>query len=118
MKLYKKVVDQNTSLAERIRTLFLEQGIAITSILTAFSMTISTIVLAITGVFGGGSGGREGAGGSPPKDEGWLDKLANALKGLAGKAFEIVKAIVVNILGAILSFLKRPLDLLLNIHGP
>ena len=60
MKLYKKVVDQNTPLAERIRTLFLEQGIAITSILTAFSMTISTIVLAITGFFGGGSGGREG----------------------------------------------------------
>ena len=48
-----------------------------------------------------------GAGGSPPKDEGWLDRLANALKGLAGKAFEIVKAIVVNILDAILSFLKK-----------
>ena len=103
----KKVVDENTSLAERIRTLFLEQGIAITSILTAFSMTISTIALAITGVFGGGSGGGRGAGGSPPKDEGWLDRLANALKRLAGKAFEIVKAIVVNILGAILSFLKK-----------
>ena len=48
-----KVLDQNTSLAERIRTLFREQGITIFSILTALSMTISTIVLAITGVFRG-----------------------------------------------------------------
>ena len=48
-----KVLDQNTSLAERIRSLFREQGITIFSILTALSMTISTIVLAITGVFRG-----------------------------------------------------------------
>ena len=52
-----KVLDENTSLAERIRTLFCEQGITILSILTAFSMSISTIVLAITGVFGGVAGG-------------------------------------------------------------
>ena len=75
-----KVLDQNTSLAERIRTLFCEQGITIFSILTAFSMTISVIVLATTGVFGGG----RGTGGSPPKDEAvlkkWLDRLANVLK--------------------------------------
>ena len=48
-----KVLDQNTSLAERIRTLFYQQGITIFSILTALSMTTSTIALAITGVFGG-----------------------------------------------------------------
>ena len=65
-----KVLDQNTSLAERIRTLFREQGITIFSILTALSITISTIVLAITGVFGGDAG----IGGSPPKDEGILKK--------------------------------------------
>ena len=59
-----KVLDQNTSLAERICILFKEQGISIFSILTALSMTISTIVLAITGVFGGG----RGTGGSPQKD--------------------------------------------------
>ena len=50
-----KVLDEDTSLAERIRTLFHEQGITTSSILTAFSMTISTIILAITGVFGGRS---------------------------------------------------------------
>ena len=42
--------DKNTSLAERIRTLFREQGITITSVLNALSTTVSTIVLAITGV--------------------------------------------------------------------
>ena len=46
-----KALDQNKSLAERIRTLFREQGVTIFSILTALSMTISTIVLVITGVF-------------------------------------------------------------------
>ena len=49
-----KVLDRNTSLVERIRTLFCEQGITIFSILTALSMTISIIVFAIIGIFGVG----------------------------------------------------------------
>ena len=81
-------------------------------------MTISVIVLAITGVFGGAGGG---TGGSLPKDEGILkkrlDRLADALKRLAGKAVEALPAIVVSAVGAILSFLGKLLDLLLNIHG-
>ena len=88
------VLDQNTSFAERIRTLIKQQSATTFSILTALSMTISTIVLAITGVFGGS--GR--AVGSTPKDEGvlkkWLDRLADALKRLAGKAAEALPAIV------------------------
>ena len=88
------VLDQNTSFAERIRTLIKQQSTTTFSILTALSMTISTIVLAITGVFGGS--GR--AVGSTPKDEGvlkkWLDRLADALKRLAGKAAEALPAIV------------------------
>ena len=72
-------------------------------------MTISTIVLAITGVFGGG-GGAEGST-SPPKDEGvlkkWLNRLADALKRLAGKAVEALPAIVGSVAGAILSFLGK-----------
>ena len=103
-----KVLDQNPSLAERIRTLFREQGITIFSILTAFSMTISTIVLVIKGVFGGVG---RGTGGSTPKDEGalkkWLDRLANALKRLAGKAIEVLPAIVGSVVGTILSFLGK-----------
>ena len=66
-------------------------------------MTISTIVLAIIGAFGGGGEAR----GSPPKDEGWLGRLSNALKRLAGKAVEALPAIVGSVVGAILSFLGK-----------
>ena len=104
-----KVLDKDTSLAERIRTLFREQGITIISILTALSVIISTIVLSITGVFGGGGGG--GGSASPPKDEGalkkWLNRLADALKRLAGKAVEALPAIVGSVVGAILSILGK-----------
>ena len=100
-----KVLDKNTSLAGRIRTLFREQGIIIFSILTAYSMNISKIVLAITGVFGGTGG----TGGSPPKDEGvlkkWLDRLA--LKRLSGKAVEALPAVMGSVGGAILSSLGK-----------
>ena len=66
-------------------------------------MTISTIVLAVTGAFGG-------TGGSP-KDKGtlkkWLDRLAEALKRLAGKAAEALPAFIGSVVGAILSFLGQ-----------
>ena len=94
------------TLAERTHTLFCEQGITIFSILTALSMTISTIVLAITVVFGGGGG----VGGSPSKDEGVfekIDRLADTLKRLTGKAVEALPAIVGSVVGAILSFLGK-----------
>ena len=71
-------------------------------------MTISTIVLAITGVFVGGS---EGAEGYPSKDKGtlkkWLGRLAEAFKRLAGNAVETLPAIVGSVVGAILSFLGK-----------
>ena len=102
-----KVLDKDASLAERIRTLFKEQGITIFSILTALPMTISTITLAITGV----SGGSGGEGGSSSKDKGTLkkrlDRLADALKRLARKVVEALSAIVGSVVGAILSFLGK-----------
>ena len=95
-----KVLDKDASLAERIGTLFKEQGTTIISILTALSMTIATIVLAIEGVFGGGS---RGARRSPPKGRGtlkkWLERLAEALKRLAGKAAEALPGIIVSVVG-------------------
>ena len=69
-------------------------------------MTVLTIVIAITGVFGGGGG--IGGSDSPSKDKGvlkkWLDMLADALQRLAGKAVEELPAVVGSVVGAILSF--------------
>ena len=76
-------------------------------------MTISTIVLAITGAFGGSGG----VGGSPPKDEKWLCRLADALKRLAGKTVEALPAIVGSVFGAILSFLGKAIGLVAEHHG-
>ena len=73
-------------------------------------MTISTIALAITGVFGGGAG----TGGSQPKDEAvlkkWLGRLSDALRRLAAKAIEVLPAIVRSVVGAILSFLGKAVE--------
>ena len=65
-----KVLDQDTSLTNRICTLFREQGITIFSILTSLSMTISTIVLAVIDIFRGGGG--RGARGYSRKHKGIL----------------------------------------------
>ena len=69
-------------------------------------MIITTTVLAITG--GGGSGGE---GGSQLKGRGtlkkWLDKLADALERLAGKAVKALPGIIGSIVGAALIFLGK-----------
>ena len=100
-----KILDKDASLADRIRIQFREQRRTIASILPALSMTIATIVLAIEGVFGGGSGG---AGDPPSKGRGtlkkWLDRLADALKRLAGKAAETLPGIIGSVVGTALSF--------------
>ena len=77
-----KVLDKDTSLGEKIRTLFREQGITIASILKAIGMAIGVLVEAL--LPGGGaataSGGRE----PPPKDEkGLKEWIRNKLKALA-----------------------------------
>ena len=50
----RRLLHEDKTLAERIRTLFREQGITIASILTAIGMAISTLVLAVTGGAEGG----------------------------------------------------------------
>ena len=68
-------------------------------------MTISATVLVITGAFG------RRVEDPPPEDEGdlnkWLNSLADALKGLAGKAVEALSATVENVVGSILGFLGK-----------
>ena len=87
-----KVPDKDAFLTERIRTSFHEQSITIFSVLTAISLLLQAS-------FERGGGGSA----SPPKDEGWLGRLADALKRIAGKTIDIV----VSVFGAILSFLGK-----------
>ena len=62
------MLDKDTSLGEKIRTLFGEQGITIASILTAIGMPIGVLVEAL--LLGGGAAAASGGGGEPPpKDE-------------------------------------------------
>ena len=68
-----KVLDKDTSLGEKIRTLFREQGITIASILTAIGMAIGVLVEAL---LPGGAATASGGGGElPPKDEKGLKKM-------------------------------------------
>ena len=62
-----KVLDKDTSLGEKIRTLFREQGITIASILTAIGMAIGVLVEAL--LPGRRAGAAAASGGPPPKDE-------------------------------------------------
>ena len=62
-----KVLDKDTSLGEKIRTLFREQGITIASILTAIGMAIGVLVEAL--LPGGCAVTASGGGKPPPKDE-------------------------------------------------
>ena len=70
-----KVLDKDTSLGEKIRTLFREQGITIASILMAIGMAIGVLVEAL--LPGGGATTASGGGGEPPlKDEkGLMEEL-------------------------------------------
>ena len=67
-----KVLDKDTSLGEKIRTLFREQGITIASILMAIGMAIGVLVEALLpGASGGGDAATASGGGGepPPKDQ-------------------------------------------------
>ena len=76
-----KVLDSNTSLGEKIRTLFREQGITIASILTAIGMAIGVLVEAL---LPGGGGDTASGGEPPPKDKSGLKEwIRNKLKALA-----------------------------------
>ena len=76
-----KVLDKDTSLGEKIRTLFREQGITIASILTAIGMANGVLVEAL---LPGGAATASGGGSEPPKDEkGLKEWVRNKLKALA-----------------------------------
>ena len=101
----RRLLHEDTTLSERIRILFHEQGITIVSILTAIGMVISTLVLALTS---GGSAPVPSPTPRPPDKGGvkeWVKKhlqaLGRALAKLAGKA----AAALPGIIGSIVSWL-------------
>ena len=79
------MLDKDTSLGEKIRTLFREQGITIASILTAIGMAIGVLAEALLpGASGGGGAATASGGEPPPKDEkGLKEWIRNKLKALA-----------------------------------
>ena len=108
-----KVLDKDTSLGEKIRMLFREQGITIASILTAIRMAIGVLVEAL--LPGGGAAVTSGGGGKPPpKDEkGLKEWIRNKLKALALllgrlgiKAAEALPSIIGGIISWILNRAK------------
>ena len=108
-----KVLDKDTSLCEKIRTLFREQGITIASILTAIGMAIGVLVEALL-PGGGGAAMASGGGEPPPKDEkglkGWIRNKLRALASLLGrlgiKAAEALPGIIGGIISWILNRAK------------
>ena len=106
-----KVLDKDTSLAEKIRTLFREQGITIASILMAIGMDIGVLVEALLP----SGGGAAPSGGEPsPKDEArlkeWIRNKLKALASLLGKlgmkAAEALRGIIGGIISWILNRVK------------
>ena len=103
------MLDSNTSLVEKIRTLFGEQRITIASILTAIGMAIRVLVEAL--LPGGGGAAASGGGESPTKDEaGLAEWIRNKLKALASllgrlgiKAAEALPGIIGGIISWILN---------------
>ena len=98
-------------MAEKIRTLFREQGITIASILTAIRMAIGVLVEAL---LPGGGGAISGGGEPLPKDEkglkGWIRNKLKALASLLGqlgmKAAEALPGIIGGIISWILNRAK------------
>ena len=72
-------MDKDTSLGEKIQTLFREQGIMIASILRVIGMAIRVLVEALLP-----GGAASGGGGEPLKDEkGLKEWIRNKLKALS-----------------------------------
>ena len=103
------MLDKDTSLGEKIRTLFREQGITIASILTAIGMAIGVLVEAL--LPGGRAGAAAASGGSepPPKDEkglkGWIRNKLKALASLLGKLGMKAAEALPGIIGGIISWI-------------
>ena len=102
-----EVLDKNSSLGEKIRTLFREQGITIASILTAIEMAIGVLVEAL--LPGAGGAAVASGGEPPPKDEKglkeWIMNKLKALASLLGRLGIIAAEALPGIIGGIISWI-------------
>ena len=106
---------EDTTLRERLKTLFKKQGITIVSILTVIGMIIGVKVEAVIPTTGGGTTPPK-----PPSKEGvkdWVKKqphnLAILLANLAGKA----AATLPGVIGSIVSWLLSAIGKIVNWFG-
>ena len=101
-----KVLDKDTSLGEKIQTLFREQGITIASILTAIGMAIGVLVEAL---LPGSAAMASGGGEPPPKDKKglkeWVRSKLKALASLLGKLGMKAAEALPGIIGGIISWI-------------
>ena len=113
-----KILDGDTTLGEKIKTIFREKGVTIIAVITAVGTIISTIVLAIKNALGISTG--SGGGSKPPKDSNkvvtWLRNqlkaLARLLGKLAGKLAAALPGLIGSIISGILNFLKTAVGFL------
>ena len=106
-----KVLDKDTSLGEKIRTLFREQGITIASRLMAIGMAIGVLVEALLPSSGGAATASGGGGEPPPKDEkglkGWIRNKLKSLASLLGRLGMKAAEALFGIIGGIISWILK-----------
>ena len=102
------MLDKDTSLGEKIRTLFREQEITIASILMAIEMAIGVLVEALL-PGRRGAATASGGGETPPKDEKglkeWVRNKLKALASLLGKLGMKAAEALPGIIGGITSWI-------------
>ena len=107
-----KVLKEDTTLGQRLGTLFREQGITIVSILTAVGMIIGVIVEAVLP-----SGGGATTPSKPESAKDWVKKqlstLGKLLANLAGKATYALPGVI----GSIVSWLLSTTGKIVNWFG-
>ena len=98
-------------MAEKVRTLFREQGITIGSILTAIGMAIGVLVEALLPE---GGGAAASGGEPPPKDEKglkeWSRNKLNALASLLGRLGIKAAEALPGIIGGIISWILNRVE--------
>jgi len=106
-----RMLHEDTTLAERVKTLFREQGITVVSILTAIGMAISTLVVAVTSSLG--TGGATPAPTPAPADKKglkeWVKKQLEAIKRLLGRLAGKAAAALPGVIGSVVSWILSTL---------